>query len=111
MRQSLLRVWGAVNLQMPSNTVAEQAQGSNPPLEKSSAWDSPVPITAKEGLQRLDSVWNSLTATQKKDRQKAYECAKNFILNAQKITGSMLRFLKHAPIRKAKTKVQELILK
>lgn len=40
-------------------------------------------ITASEGLSRLNSVWNSLSNSEKKERQKAYECAKNFIQSAK----------------------------
>lgn len=64
-----------------------QAQGTNPKVEKSSAWNSDKPVTAQEGLQHLDKVWNSLTKAEKKDRTEAYQCAKNFILNAQKAGG------------------------
>lgn len=60
-----------------------QAQGKKPLVEKSSAWNSATPITAQDGLERLDAVWNSLSSAEKKERLKAYDCAKRFIQSAQ----------------------------
>ncbi|MGQ8819678.1 hypothetical protein [Bibersteinia trehalosi] len=64
-----------------------QIQGSNPYVEKSYSWAAKTPIKATEGLKQLDKLWNSLTTSQQKERKKAYECAKNFILAAQKTNG------------------------
>ncbi|EDH6485956.1 hypothetical protein CB435_22470 [Salmonella enterica subsp. enterica serovar Schwarzengrund] len=60
-----------------------QAQGKQPLVEKSSAWNSATPITAEDGLARLDTVWNSLSSAEKKERLKAYDCAKKFIQSAK----------------------------
>lgn len=64
-----------------------QIQGSNPAIEKSSAWDSSSAISASDALKRLDNLWSSLSAAAKKDRQKAYDCAKNFIQAAKSAGG------------------------
>lgn len=60
-----------------------QAQGKQPLVEKSSAWNSATPITAEYGLAKLDTeldtVWNSLSSAEKKERLNAYDCAKKFI--------------------------------
>lgn len=59
-----------------------QAQGSNPPVQKSRAWSQDAVPTRLEGVAWLDEVWNSLTAREKSDRQRAYEDARRFIQNA-----------------------------
>lgn len=59
-----------------------QAQGSNPVVEQSQAWASNTVPTKSQGITMLDTVWNSLTATQQKDRLKAYTDAKAFINNS-----------------------------
>ncbi len=59
-----------------------QAQGNNPPVQKSRAWTQDNVPTRSEGLAWLDEVWNSLTPSEKRERQQAYEDAKRFIQNA-----------------------------
>ena len=64
-----------------------QVQGSNPKVEKSESWDSSTPLTAREGVEKLDKLWNALNKAEQADRNEAYLCAKNFILNAKKNGG------------------------
>ncbi|MCA1626478.1 MAG: hypothetical protein LC742_00720 [Acidobacteria bacterium] len=59
-----------------------QAQGTNPPVEKSRAWSQDYPPTKADGLFMLDEVWNELTPRQKADRQRAYEDATSYIQNS-----------------------------
>ncbi|MCO7355913.1 hypothetical protein [Riemerella anatipestifer] len=59
-----------------------QAQGSNPALEISKSWSTNSVPTKKEGIAMLEDLWDDLTATQKKERAKAYTDAKAFINNA-----------------------------
>jgi hypothetical protein len=64
-----------------------QAQGANPKVEVSQAWTQATPLTAVDGLTKLDTVWNSLTATQQKERVQAYTSARSFIQSAAKSGG------------------------
>jgi hypothetical protein len=64
-----------------------QAQGSNPKVEVSQAWTQATPLKASDGLAKLDTVWNSLTASQQKERAQAYTSARNFIQSAAKSGG------------------------
>lgn len=59
-----------------------QAQNSNPVVKQSQSWASNSVPTKTEGITMLDTVWNPLTATQQKDRLKAYTDAKAFINNS-----------------------------
>lgn len=59
-----------------------QAQGSRPKVEKSRSWAQATPLTAADGLAKLDAVWASLTPSEKKDRARAYGLAKAFIQQA-----------------------------
>jgi hypothetical protein len=53
-----------------------QAQGSSPLVEMSQAWAQATPLSAADGLVKLDAVWNSLTTSQQKERAQAYSKAK-----------------------------------
>jgi hypothetical protein len=64
-----------------------QAQGANPKVEISQAWAQATPLTVADGLTKLDIVWNSLTASQQKERTQAYSSARTFIQNAAKSGG------------------------
>jgi hypothetical protein len=69
-------------LELRANRGRIQAQGSNPPVQKSRAWSQENPPSKGNGLFLLDEVWNSLTPSQRRDRQRAYEDARQFIQNA-----------------------------
>ncbi len=64
-----------------------QVQGSNPKVEVSQAWAQATPLKVLDGLAKLDTVWNSLTASQQKERAQAYTSARNFIQSAAKSGG------------------------
>jgi hypothetical protein len=64
-----------------------QAQGDSPPIEVSQAWTQATPLSAADGLMKLDALWNSLTTSQKKERAQAYSKAKTFIQNAAQSGG------------------------
>jgi hypothetical protein len=64
-----------------------QAQGSSPSVEISQAWTQATPLSAADGLVKLDAVWNSLTTSQQKERAQAYSKAKTFIQNAAQSGG------------------------
>ncbi|HEX8459088.1 MAG TPA: Ig-like domain-containing protein, partial [Pyrinomonadaceae bacterium] len=59
-----------------------QAQGSNPRLEISKPWSQDDVPSKSDGLRWLDSLWDRLTSSEKRDRQRAYEDARRFILTA-----------------------------
>ena len=69
-------------LELRANRGKIEAQGKNPPVNKSRTWSQDYPPTRADGLFWLDQVWNSLTASEKRERLRAYEDAKRFIENA-----------------------------
>lgn len=88
-----------------------QAQGKQPLVEKSSAWNSATPITAEYGLARLDTVWNSLSSAEKKERLNAYDCAKKFIQSAKASGGVSAPVSKTCQDPNRKAQLLALILK
>ncbi len=56
-----------------------QAQGGG--TEKSQSWSQDDPLTKKQGLSLLKSLWNSLTKKEKELRKKPYEDAQRYIEN------------------------------
>jgi len=73
---------GTEVLELRANRGKIEAQGKNPPVNKSRTWSQDYPPTRADGLFWLDQVWNSLTASEKRERLRAYEDAKRFIENA-----------------------------
>lgn len=88
-----------------------QAQGKQPLVEKSSVWNSATPITAEDGLARLDTVQNSLSSAEKKERLKAYDCAKKFIQSAKASGGVSAPVSKTCQDPNRKAQLLALILK
>jgi hypothetical protein len=69
-------------LPLQANRGRIQAQGSNPRVEVSIPWSQEDVPSKATALNWLDGVWNKLTSSQQRDRQRAYEDARRFILNA-----------------------------
>ena len=64
-----------------------QAQGKNPPVEKSVKWEGyeeagEGPPDRHDGLAMLNRLWRSLTTSEKKDRLEALQKAAKWIMNA-----------------------------
>lgn len=76
-----------------------QAQGGKNNLEKSVSLDKDEPITKEEGLSLLEQLWDMLTKSEKKEREKPLEQAKRFIENADSIDAPLKK-----PFRNRKTK-------
>lgn len=59
-----------------------QAQGSNPPVEKSRSWTQSHVPTKSEGLAKINAVWDELTRTERRERGQAYIDAYRYIENS-----------------------------
>lgn len=62
-----------------------QAQGGG--VEKSCAWAQESPLTRAEGQQKIDTLEESLTLTEKEVRKEALQQAKDYIERAAKAGG------------------------
>jgi hypothetical protein len=59
-----------------------QAQGSNPPVEKSRSWAQTSVPTKSKGLEMINAVWDSLTRSERRERGQAYTDAYRYIENS-----------------------------
>ena len=80
-QQALVNALNSV-LETRANRGRIQAQGSNPPLQVSRAWAQQDPPSKFTCVELLDQIWDQLTASQRRERQQAYEDARSFIQSA-----------------------------
>lgn len=76
------RTYDSVSIVPSLNRGQIQAQGSNPPVEKSRAWAQLNVPKKSEGLANINSLWDSLTRSERRERGQAYVDAYHYIQNS-----------------------------
>lgn len=65
-----------------SHVAKIQIQGDDMKPMKSKTWDKGSICSKEEGVKMLNDLWNSLSSSQKKEREEAYREARDYISNA-----------------------------
>lgn len=75
----------AVPLGLAKNRGHVQSQGTH--LEESVSWDTDKPVTVKDVQDKLEELKRKLSKRDPKDREEAFQKAKNFIENGNSYNG------------------------